>query len=194
LAPPFAGGHRLLGAFRARLPELVGIAAHRDHTAAERCCNLHRRQVLAESAVLVRAVEPGRLADVRSAGVTVAALAARQVKRHRDAVTALEGPHRRANLFDDAAELVAEDARLRQCDADPRPIFLPQVSVAAADAAGLDANDRVFGAGRWRWRGQVVAKLERSAEGGQDCSAHGRSIVFSLAHMTAGPAEAQDRR
>ncbi len=83
----------------------------------------------------------------------------------------------RTDLLDHAAELVAEDVRHRQLDAEPRPVARPQVPVGATDAVGLDPHDHAVG--RTRRVGHLLHD-EWLADSFDDGGAHdGSSLVCS---------------
>src|SRR5699024_7696732 len=69
------------------------------------------------------------------------------VEGRRDPVAHAEALHVRAELDDLTAELVTEDRRQLEAQADPLPITLPAVPVASADAGRLDLEDGVVGTG-----------------------------------------------
>ncbi len=100
---------------------------------------------MAKSAGIREAGEQRREAYV---GLPVAAVLAGAValaERNDDAIALLEVADVLADFLDHAAELVAKDCARLRGQAHPRPVARPCMPVGAADAVGLDANDRAVG-------------------------------------------------
>src|SRR5205814_5347355 len=83
-----------------------------------------------------------RVANIVVARPAVLARALALAEGDQHAVALGPARHARAGLLDDAAELVTEDVRHWQLDAEPAPVTRPEMPVGAADAVRLDANQR----------------------------------------------------
>ena len=117
-------------------------------------CRRHFHE-FGERAILVQSVDSRAIADVAVAAAAARAFTADDVHLGGDVVADLEmsfvrALRARAKLFDEAAELVAVDARRRDFVADRR-IPVIDVFVGAADGRGGDADQHLIGAGFGNW-------------------------------------------
>jgi hypothetical protein len=112
--------------------------------------------------------------------------AAGEVKRNRDAIASLETLDVLAGLEHRRTHFMAHHTRDRQIEACPRPVFLPQVPVAATDAAGIDTHERIgitrLGIGKFL---NLERLAERSYHGGFHGDAPGffcfkRDLLFGI--------------
>src|SRR5262249_47332752 len=122
--------------------------------------------VFAVAAVMMHAREAEGLADIAAPSRTKLAFSAGQMKGNGDSVAPLESLAVTTDLLDGSAKLVAKNPRELQPNIEPRPFLLPQMPIASADAACLNADHRIGRA--WRWRGDF-ANLERLAVFSQYC-------------------------
>ena len=120
-----------------------------------------------------------RVADVVVAAPAPLAAALAHAERDEDAVALPPARDPGPDLVDHAAELVAEDVRQRELEADPAPVAHPQVPVGAADAVRLDADDDTL---LGRRRVGHVADDERLADAFHDRGSHRDLLVCDAWH------------
>ena len=110
------------------------------------------------------AVETHIEAMLLQAGLAEAALAAGQAGVDRDAHAGFQRLNAAAGFLDNAGRFMAENQRLLQADR-AEPAMLVIMQVRAADAAGLDANFHLAGAGAGsggadRFDAQVMRRMD----------------------------------
>src|SRR5271166_4490148 len=123
----------------------------------------HRDQV-AESSVIREARQQGGEAYVGLPVAAVLASAVALTEWHHDACALLEVAHVLARFLDDAGELMPENRAGLRRESHPRPVARPRVPVGAANAVGLDADDRAgrraFGIGNSFYDQRLLGSLE----------------------------------